>query len=364
MKIAINGMYLIGEPTGIPNLIISSIVELAKINQIIIFSPLKLHSMVEERFKDLSNIQVIVKPFPKFNVGTLWFFLVLPRLVNKYGCDLFWNPAMWVPFFLKRKLKTLVTINDFVSRDFKNTMKLANRIVSSVIENHSIKRADYLWCISEYTKSKLLQFHPEVKQPVFIGCAVDDFFERIDKTEYENSVTREKPFLLFVGSVEPRKNLSFLLEIFRELHKKVDYQLVIVGAKGWGNTGIADIINSEGYPKEDVIFSGYINNLELRTLYNTATCFVSTSLNEGFGMPQVEAMKCGCPVVTAHNSAMIEVVSGAGTTVEGWRIEDWCNAIVNTINSSTDIIERQNERCKRFNWNYVCKNLTEFILDN
>ena len=173
-----------------------------------------------------------------------------------------------------------------------------------------------------------------------------------------------KKFIMFVGSLEPRKNLSFLLKVFKEFRKRNDFQLVVVGGTGWGNTGIADIINELGYPKSDVLFPGYLSMGELRLLYNTAECYVATALNEGFGLPQLEAMSCGCPVVTAHNSAMIEVVEGAGITVKDWDIEKWTESIEYAINNRQIIIPRQNERLHKYKWEKVTKDLLEYMEKN
>ena len=169
---------------------------------------------------------------------------------------------------------------------------------------------------------------------------------------------------MFVGSLEPRKNLSFLLKVFKEFRKRNDLRLVIVGGTGWGNTGIADIINEPDYPREDVLFAGYLDMSELRLLYNTAECYVSTSLNEGFGLPQLEAMNCECPVVTSHNSAMIEVAEGAGITVEGWDTGKWTESIEYALNNRELIVSRQNERRKNYTWEKVTKGLLEYMEDN
>lgn len=134
-------------------------------------------------------------------------------------------------------------------------------------------------------------------------------------------------FLLFVGTVEPRKNLDFMLELMPGL-AQAGFSLLVVGAKGWGRNRIVTTLQRDGFPTDRVIMAGYVPSEDLVKLYNMAAVYVSTSLNEGFGLPQLEEMHCGCPVVSPHNSAMIEVVAGAGRTVEGWVIGTWQNAIL------------------------------------
>src|SRR5690606_3629676 len=115
---------------------------------------------------------------------------------------------------------------------------------------------------------------------------------------YKKYKTKEN-IILFVGTVEPRKNLKFLLSLMPELADK-GFHLIVAGAKGWGNTEVKQIMESNNFPRESVLFTGYVPNDELLKLYNLATIYVSTSVNEGFGMPQLEAMSCGCPVVSPH----------------------------------------------------------------
>ena len=120
-----------------------------------------------------------------------------------------------------------------------------------------------------------------------------------------------------------------------KLYKDYKLQLVIVGARGWKDSNIFEIVNNTTYPKDSTFFCGYVSNDDLACLYDMAACFVSTSLNEGFGMPLLEALKCGCPVLTSHNSAMIEVVSDieGGHTIEGYETEAWIDAILKIVNN-------------------------------
>ena len=108
---------------------------------------------------------------------------------------------------------------------------------------------------------------------------------------------------------------------------------MVVGAKGWKETGISQIINDPLFLKESLVFCGYVSNQDLAVLYNMATCFVSASLNEGFGMPQLEAFLCGCPVVTADNSAMREVAKGkAGSLlIADYDEQEWVDQILHFV---------------------------------
>lgn len=366
MKIIVNGLNLTTEATGIANVIINVINELSKKNKVIILSNKPILEQNKNRINNY-NVSYQVSKLRFCNRAILWFFIKFPYIINKSNCDYLWAPAVWVPFFIRKRVKKIVTINDFVSHDYKKTMKFFNWFISSIVTNYSIKNADYLWCISDYTKNLLLQYYPKRKcNDIFVGCAPDPFIKKISNPEVLEETKKQlnlpDNYILFVGSLEPRKNLKFLLQVFKEYVKNnSSLHLVIVGAKGWGKTDIAEIINSNNYPKEYVLFTGFISEEQLRAVYNLASIYVSTSLNEGFGLPQVEAMNCDIPVISPHNSAMIEVVDGAGVTVKTWNIEDWCNAIDNVIENRETIIKQQNIRREVYKWENIITKFYDYI---
>lgn len=365
MHFAINGMYLTNQAVGIANVIINVSNQLAKNHSVTVFANKEVLPEIKDRLD--GSIKYVENKNHLFYKKPVWFFFKFPSLINKTKADFLWNPAVWSLFGVNKKIKKIVSVNDFVSRDYKNTMRFFNRIISNFIENYSIKKADYLWCISEYTKKQLELYYPKRKcKEIFVGCAPDPFVKKIDekflvlRTKSELNLPSE--YMLFVGSLEPRKNLKFLLQVFKEYSKRTQrINLVIVGARGWGKTDIAEIINSEGYPKERVLFTGFVSEEQLRDLYNLTTLYISTSLNEGFGLPQVEAMNCEVPVISPHNSAMIEVVNGAGITVDSWNIEDWISAIDSAINNSTEIIRKQNERKKNYQWENIIPRFYDYL---
>ena len=365
MRIAINGMYLTNQAVGIANVIINVANQLVKKHEITIFANKQVLPEIKQRLD--SSITYCENHNKLFFRKPIWFFLKFPKLLNSNSFDLLWNPAVWSPLFLRKKMKNIVTVHDFVSKDYKETMRFFNRIISNAIEKYSIKNADYLWCVSEYTRNKLEDYYPVRRcSNIFTGSAPDPFIRKINEPDFLSKIKNElqlpSHYMLFVGSLEPRKNLKFLLQLFKDYSmKNGDIDLVIVGARGWGKTDIADIINSEGYPRERVFFTGFVTEEQLLALYNLASLYISTSLNEGFGLPQVEAMNCEIPVISPHNSAMIEVVSNAGITVVGWEFEKWENAINLARENREEIIKQQNERRKKYQWEDIITRLYEYL---
>jgi glycosyltransferase involved in cell wall biosynthesis len=215
-----------------------------------------------------------------------------------------------------------------------------------------------------------MHYYPDIaaKALLFTGAGINPgFLQRIAQP-----VVRRNPFferaggrreyMLFVGTIEPRKNLAFLLRLFRELEAG-KYQLVIVGDPGWGDMRrhIDEILNEKDYPAGAVHFIGYVSDDELIALYRDAAFFISTSLNEGLGLPQLEAMACGCPVIAPHNSAMIEVVQGAGLTVKGWAHRDWLVAIRDLMINRLHYTEMGYARVKDHNWDDIVMRLNNHL---
>ena len=146
-----------------------------------------------------------------------------------------------------------------------------------------------------------------------------------------------------------------------EIYKRTGYKLLIVGASGWKNSNIAELVNQPTYDRNSIFFAKYVEFEKLLKIYNSATLYVSTALNEGFGMPQLEAMACGCPVVSPHNSAMIEVVENRGCTISGWNEEDWIVTISNLLNSPEELEKMKNPDISEYDWEKIIMRVKQYV---
>jgi glycosyltransferase involved in cell wall biosynthesis len=159
-------------------------------------------------------------------------------------------------------------------------------------------------------------------------------------------------FILFVGSIEPRKNLISLLKAYLLLPEyiKRDFKLLLVGLKGWKNVEILELLNKL---KGNAEYLGFVDNEELAGLYRKASCFVYPSLYEGFGLPPLEAMACGCPVVTSDVASLPEVCGDAAYYINPYNVESIAEGIHKVLtdrNLRQNLIERGLERSKLFSW--------------
>ena len=371
MKIAIDCRALRKPPSGISNFLVTSINQFATLKPKWKFYLLTNDKFHPEHKKNLilsDNIIVLEQPLFIFKkIALIWIFFKVPFILLKVKPNLYWSPAFILPPFLPASIKTLVTVHDMVFKKYKNTMSLAGRLYSNLLFDFSIRKASFLWANSDYTKNEIIKFYTKRQsKEIFSGFFVDtSLYKPIIVSPPAISQILKKynlneKFILFVGTIEPRKNLSFLLSLTPELSRK-GYSILIVGIKGWGKSGINIKENDSLHQINNVSFSGFVTSEELVKIYNIASVYVSTSLNEGFGMPQLEAMACGCPVVSPHNSAMIEVVHGAGETVYTWEPEEWITKIEQVAQNRGYYQKLGLERVAFYNKEKVISNLLNFL---
>jgi glycosyltransferase involved in cell wall biosynthesis len=211
-----------------------------------------------------------------------------------------------------------------------------------------IDRADSVICISDHTKNDLINFFnvPDDKIRVTL-LAADESFKIISDNDAVIKVTQrlgiEGDYLLYTGTMDARKNILNLVRAFSILktEKRIHHKLVLAGKKGWLYNEILKIVQTVGLDK-DVIFTGYVADEDMPYLYNGAELFAYPSLYEGFGLPPLEAMACGCPVVTSNTTSIPEVVGDAGLMVDPHSLED--SAL------RSELSERGLKRASEFSW--------------
>jgi len=221
--------------------------------------------------------------------------------------------------------KLVVTIHDLIYKTYPQahnpqTIELTEKYMQAIAA-----KADRIICISENTRRDLhafLDIPLEKSCVVYNGVDHQMFYpllpeERLHAANELKGFGIDKPYVLYVGTIEPRKNLTGLLESFALLKSKHVFQgqLVVVGMKGWMQESIADLIKQLGI-ETDVIFTGFVSDGQLRQFYNMAEIFVFPSFYEGFGFPILEAFCCGVPVVTSQASSCGEIASDAAVTID------------------------------------------------
>jgi len=256
--------------------------------------------------------------------------------------------------------KIIVTVHDLIYKTYpeghtKETIALTDKQFNSFLS-----RASKIICSSENTLNDLHKyFTVDERKSCHIHQGVDkEAFYHIDDKQIRiaQEAVRfkgiEDPFILFVGTIEPRKNLKRVLEAFAQLKERKVFlgKLAVIGMAGWKSEDIATFVEDLGI-KNDVVFLGFVTNDELRAFYNLAEVFVFPSFYEGFGYPIVEAFSCGAAVVTSNVSSCPELAGDAALTVDPNSSQEIAEAVARIIQDSglkADLKQKALRRAQEF----------------
>lgn len=271
--------------------------------------------------------------------------------------DIFHGPCFFVPYSLR--CKSVVTIHDLMVLRHPEFLK-PEWVVSIRKEiSASVRRSDAVIAVSSFTKKEIMELLniPEERIRV-IHNGVSPIFRPIREREKIEEVKAkfgvEGPYLLFVGNIEPKKNIETLIYAYRELRNSTSfkYPLLIAGKKSWHFPAIWKLIQQHRMEK-DIIFTDVINDDELACLYNGAELFVFPSLFEGFGIPVIEAMACGVTVVTSNRASIPEIADDAALLVDPMNVNDIAHAMYSMLRDDklrASLRQKGIERAKLFSW--------------
>ena len=294
-------------------------------------------------------------------LGTLWFYTKGKNLIAEDELDTFWAPCDILPLGLPHKIQTVVSVLDLTYLYFPETMANYNLLIHKLFFGPSLKIADYIITISNFTKQCLLEhFRIPSEKIITIYCGVDDKFRPYEKREVLTVLNRysiHRPYILSVGTLEPKKNYLLLLKAYQAM--KTDYDLIIIGKIGWKATVIFKMIDTLGL-KERVKILGYVESDELPFFYNGAEVFVFPSLYEGFGLPLLEAMACGVPVICSNASSLFEVSSNAALHFNPYSMDELVFQIERLIGNNElkqTLRAKGFARAKEFSWEKTAKQI-------
>ncbi|PIZ74271.1 hypothetical protein CO045_01335 [Candidatus Peregrinibacteria bacterium CG_4_9_14_0_2_um_filter_41_14] len=257
------------------------------------------------RFFDNTSHHII--PDYTFIPGWTTFrkFFLIPRLLKKLKFDAVWEPAHFGPFGLPKKIKRITTIHDLTPILFPQHHPWVSAFLHKLFLKHILHNANLLITVSNHTAKDLAIYAPKTPlKTIVIPLATN--------LSISPPPPLKQPYFLFVGTVEPRKNLLTLIKAygrFREQSKQV-FQLIIVGALGWKFQPLLQLIQNSPF-KNDIILTDQISCDRLINYYQMATGFIYPSFYEGFGLPVLEAMTLGTPCIVSNSSSLPEVGGNA-----------------------------------------------------
>jgi glycosyltransferase involved in cell wall biosynthesis len=361
--------------------------------------------------KDKFNPKLTPPEFKNYHVRTIKcpFYWTQTRfawemLAKNY--DRLWMPMQALPFIKRRRLISTVTIHDLAFKYFPKYFPRKDLRRLNLFTGVAIRKSDKIIAVSDSTKRDILKFYPEITaskiKVIYHGFDSDlfqrEFSEEVKKRILNSYKLKTKNYILYVGALQPRKNLEKLIEAF-ELVKKVmpEMKLILAGGKAWMSEGIMDKVESSIYTK-DIIVTGTIPFEDMAVLYKNASVFVFPSLYEGFGIPILEAHASGVPVVCSNNSSLPEIVrlplllagEGARRADEGnlhslphlnpllrgeeevssailidpqdpKKIAEAIEKVLSDGNLREELIQKGYENIKRFSWEKCARETLDFI---
>jgi len=302
-----------------------------------------------------------------FGPKRMWTQFALPAnlFLKKDKPDIFFSPAHYAPRF--SPVPTVVSIMDLAFFHFPDYFTKKDLTQLHSWTKYSVQKAKAIITISEATKDDIIKLYgidgtkvhviyPGIKANTVLTPHVYPMQEL--KTKYGISDN----YLLFVGTLQPRKNIVRLIEAFAKVVKKdsaetASLELVIVGKKGWKYEEILAAPDKNGIA-ERVKFLDFVTDEDLQMLYQNAQCFVFPSLYEGFGLPVLEAMRAGCPVITSRVSSLPEAGGDAALYVDPESISDISSKIEMVLgdkNLRSEMVAKGTDQLKKFSWEKAAK---------
>lgn len=319
-----------------------------------------------------TNEEILVKKY-SFSKGSrsIWRYFSTPlKLKSMNQLDIVHDTYEIGPLSFKMPFKRIITVHDLSPFLFPNTFSYSTVLLHKILFSKTLRSVDKIITVSESSKYDLVTHFsvPEDKIKVIFN-GVDTRFKPLNKDNVNELLKMYNinfPFILYVGTLEPRKNIPILLKAYYQLKKRnINHKLVIAGKKGWKYQEIFETIDKLNL-KDDIIFTGYVPENDLPALYNAADLFVYPSIYEGFGLPPLEAMACGTPVITSNTSSLPEVVGNAGIMVDPLDINELAYSMHEVLTNSTlkiDLSKKGLERAKMFSWEKCARETLEVYED-
>lgn len=286
------------------------------------------------------------------------YLLGLEMLWSRLDLDILHSTDFIPPQWKPRSCKSVITIHDLAFLHYPHFLTKASARYYGQIED-AVKRADHIIAVSNSTRRDIVNLLGVDEQKItVIYEAPNPVYLPMDRGHAVAQVRARyalpNDFILFVSTIEPRKNVQGLLRAFRRLldDYKLDVSLVLAGSKGWLSQEAYDLVNELKLNKQ-CLFLGPVEENDLVFLYNAARCLAYPSFYEGFGLPPLEAMACGTPAVVANVSSLPEVVGDAALLVAPNDVEELTVALWRLLTDDqvwTELQQKGFKRAERFSW--------------
>lgn len=320
---------------------------------------------IDNDFIFADNVKAVNIGPPFFRPITWWlkFTFLLPRFINKNNFDLYLSTDGWSS--TRIKIKSVIVIHDINFVHFPDFLQKSFCWFYSRYFPKWIKAADKVATVSHYSKKDIVdtyKVHSEKIDVLYNGAS--DIYEPIsnsEKLETKNKYTNGCNYFVFVGALHPRKNVINLFKAFDSFkgEDKQEIKLVIVGEKFYWNQETNEVYERLKH-KNDVVFTGRLKQNELKQVLGSALALSYVSLFEGFGIPIVEAMNCGIPIITSNTTSMPEIAGDAALIVDPYSVDEIAQAMQKMASDAElriKLINAGNQRKLDFSWDKTAEKL-------
>lgn len=368
MRIGINGRFLVAKRTGVQRAaynLVKTLIEIDRQNEYFLFTG---HNQLNNPDWKYDNVTVVASDIREGEnmLNHFWEQFTLPRLAKRHKVDILHSPANMAPLLYRGK--SVVHIHDLCFVVNPQWYSFSFRTLYNLVIPRLARRATKVTTNSNNSRNDLLQFcNISAERVSLVYWAVDSIFAQTEGEISEGTTSSESSFspwpdgsyILYVGSLQPRKNIRTLVEAYESLRNNkpgLTPKLILIGGE---SPLFGDVrLNIKKY-KEDVIFKGFVEDNLLRDFYRHASLVVYPSLYEGFGLPPLEAMASGTPVVTSKTSSIPEVVGDAAVMVSPYDVEELAfqmGRVLEDPELRADLIRKGYKQVQRFNWYRVARN--------
>ncbi len=330
----------------------------------------------DSRFKVQSNVQI-----KEILMKYLWTQIGLAWRTWMDNLDVLWVPAHTLPVLRRSGIRTVVTVHGIEYEWLPAYENLLQRWYLPLSTQYVVKSAQKIIAVSEFTKKQLVKRLGAEEKKISVtyeGVTTSPLTPLLNSGEgngrgevLKKYGLKSKQYVLFIGTIQPRKNLQRLIEAFARFKVQDSrFKLVIAGKLGWGYEEVVEMAK-----KHEVIITGYINEAERYSLLRNALVYVQPSITEGFGLPVLEAMAAGVPVVSSQGGALREILqipnpksqipSYAGLLFDPYDVEDMSRSLSLVIDNHSlqeELIKKGKERVKQFSWDKAVRETYKILI--
>ena len=369
MKIVIDLTSLADNFSGIERYTLNISKEMIKIdkkNQYILIFKNSVHPSFNS-IKDRKNVEVKIL----YGEGRVFFSQIkLAKALYKIKADRYLFLAFPGPILFRRR-GIINAIHDLTAWDYPETMKFLSRIYFKAGILNAIRTSKNIITVSEFSKKGIMEkFNINNIDIIYNGIS-EVFIENKEtmndtkKSKVKKKYSLPDKYFMCLCTLEPRKNIELLIRAFLELKQcnKIDEKLVLVGRKGWKIEKLLEEVNDKY--RNEIIVTGFVDDMDLPSIYSMAECFIFPSLYEGFGIPVIEAMYMNVPVICSDSSSLPEVVNGNGILFKNNDKEDLKRRIIDFKNENdvilSDFMIKAKNRAESFRWDKEARKLIDLL---